>query len=248
MNNTKTELNNKLTALIEQRKVWEDGAYKQANTELYAILENCGTIYDLLKADKETAQAFNAVAEAMGVTFTKGTSLALKIVRVVFGKEQNREHAYARVIKVWYEKRENAQTLTNFVIEHGGVENVRRNASAMTANALSADDYRDIAADALREKLAIAEFDVGNYMLSDKENETDYMVALVRYDTNGVGHVLYGSNKKVLVNTALAVIGKELDTLMKNTNSKQDTKDLRKQKAEDLKSFMQTQLTIADAA
>ena len=247
MIDTKIELNNKLTALIEQRKVWEDVAYKKANEELYAILEQCGAIYDLLKADKENARAFNAVAEAMGVKFTQGTSLALKIVRIVFGKEQNREQAYAKVIKVWYEKRDNAQTLTNFVIEHGGVENVRREKKA-TMNTLSAEDYRDIAADALSEKLAIAEFDVGNYMLSDKENETDYMVALVRYDTNGVGHVLYGSNKKVLVNTALAVIGKELDTLMKNTNSKQDAKDLRKQKAEDLKSFMQTQLTIADAA
>jgi hypothetical protein len=123
MQNTfKTQLYKTLNTLIAQREVWEDGVYKQANAEMYAILEKCAEIYAALKEEKKNARAFNAIAEEQGINFNKGTSLALKIVRFVFGAQRNREFAYASVIKIWYDEREEAQTLTNYVIEQGGVE------------------------------------------------------------------------------------------------------------------------------
>jgi|AntRauMFilla1563_2_1112583.scaffolds.fasta_scaffold00479_7 hypothetical protein len=218
-NDIKIELYNTLNTLVAQRELWENGTYKQANSELYAILEQCGEIYTALKADKKTARIFNAVAAELGISFNKGTSLALKIVRVVFGAQSNREFAYARVIKVWFVERTDGQTLTNYVIEQGGVENVRRNASKQTTDTLSADDYREIAAEAFEGGHALATFSVEDYMLSDDENDTDYMVALVRCDGKGDGVVLGGSNKRMLVNTALAVLGKDINDLQKATNS-----------------------------
>ena len=146
---TKTQLNNTLNALIAQRELWQNGTYAKANAELCAILEKCGEIYAALKADKKNARAFNAIADELGVAFNKGTSLALKIVRIVFGAQTNREFAYARVIKVWFAERADEQTLTNFVIEHGGVENVRRKVGNTTASKLSAEDYKDIAENGL---------------------------------------------------------------------------------------------------
>lgn len=222
MTNFKTELNITLAELIEQREVWESTSYKKANADLYAILEKCADIYVALKSEKTNARIFNAVVEGMDISFNKGTSLALKIVRVVFGKQTNREFAYARVIKIWYIDREESQSFTNFVIEQGGVENVRRNASTKVTVTLTADDYRDIAASALSGSTALTAFNIANYMLQDAENDTDYMVALVRCDGDGIGDVIYGSNKRMLVNTALAVIGKEINDLQTQHASKSD--------------------------
>jgi len=199
MTNFKTELNTTLATLTAQREAWENGSYKQANAELYAILEKCAGIYAQLKEDKAHARTFNALADELGIKFNTGTSLALKIVRVVFGQERNREYAYARVLKLWFGERSEAQTLTNFVIEHGGIENVRRAANGKQANKLTADDYREIAANALTGEHALATFGLQDYMLRDEENDTDYVVALVRCDGTGNGKIVFGSNKRALV-------------------------------------------------
>jgi len=246
--NFKTTLNTMLATLITQRQVWEDGVYKQANSELYAILEQCGKIYDMLKADKKHARAFNALAEEQGIKFNKGTSLALKIVRVVFGKQNNREHAYALVIKIWYDERTEQQTLTNFVIERGGIENIRRSASSLKVTKYTAEDYRDIAESALSGQSGTQSFTVKDYMLSDSENDTDYLVALVRYDSAGVGHIIYGSNKKALVNAALATAGKELDTRMKQSTQLQSKDEQKKLTANNIGKFISLQQSATCAA
>lgn len=239
--NFKTTLNATLAALITQREAWEEGVYKQANAQLYAILEQCAGIFAQLKETKAHARAFNALAEEQGIKFNKGTSLALKIVRVVFGKQKNREHAYAQVIKIWYDERTEKQTLTNFVIERGGIENIRRSASSLKVTKYTADDYRDIADSALSGQQGVHSFTVKDYMLSDGENDTDYLVAIVRYDSAGVGHIIYGSNKKALVNAALATAGKELETRMTQTAELQSKDEQKKNTALNVGKFLSLQ-------
>lgn len=247
-NNFKTELSAALQELVAQREHWENGVYKQANAELYAILERCAGIYEQLKDEKAHARAFNALVDELGVKFNNGTSLGLKIVRVVFGHERDREYAYARVLKVWFDERADAQTLTNFVIERGGVENVRRTASKTQANKLTADDYRDIAANTLTGEHALATFGLRDYMLSDSENDTDYVVALVHCDGNGNGKIVYGSNKRALVDNALAVMGKELDDLQKRTDSNDTLNDVKQRKTANLQQFVARALANKTAA
>lgn len=238
MTNANTTLKITLTTLIAQRELWEDGSCKKANAELYSILEECSTIYETLRANRKNVYAFNAFAEEHGVNFNKGTSLATKIVRMVFGKQSSRELAYARVIKVGFAEKAAQQTLTNFIIEHGGVENVRRTAANKVATTLSADDYREIAEQTFTGVKALTKFDISNYMLTDVNNETEYMVALVRCDNNGVGEVVCGSNKLTLVNSALAVIGKDINTLQNTYASKTALADKRQQAAESVKLFL----------
>lgn len=248
MNIFKTELNTTLNSLIKQREKWEYGAYKQANTELYAILEQCCAIYATLRADKANIRIFNALAEDLGINFNKGTSLALKIVRVVFAQQTPREFAYARVIKIGYDEKSSDQTLTNYIIERGGIENIRRSASKKVSAALSADDYRDIAENAFDGRYSLTTFSIEDYMLSDEENTTDYMVALVYCDGDGNGKVVYGSNKRTLVNTALSVIGKEIDDLQKKSASKKSIVDQKQQTADNVKRFVANTLREKTAA
>ena len=88
-----SDLSKAFVELVKQRETWENGSYKMATNELYAILEECGAIYAAAREDKANARALNAVAERLGIAFTKGTSAALKVVRIVFGKQGDREFA-----------------------------------------------------------------------------------------------------------------------------------------------------------
>ena len=65
----------------------------------------CSIIYAELRNDKSNLNAFKAIADELGINFGKGTSLALKMVRIVFGRQSNREFAYARVIKIGFEQK-----------------------------------------------------------------------------------------------------------------------------------------------
>jgi len=240
-NKYKNELKATLNTLIAQREVWEDGVYKQANAELCAILEKCGEIYTALRGDKKNARAFNAIAEEQGVNFNKGTSLVLKIVRFVFGAQKGREFAYASVIKIWYEERAEGQTLTNFVIERGGIENVRRAAGKQATTTLSADEYKEIAEAAFAGGNALATFNLENYMFSDENNDTDYVVALVRSDGNGIGSVVAACNKRALVSNALAAMGKQIDELQEQEKHKNAQNDKRGKALANLQQFVAQQ-------
>lgn len=248
MTTTKEKLFKAIDDLIQRRTVWEDGTYKQANQQLYSILEQCAVMYAECREDKATARSFLAVAEELGIAFNKGTSMALKIVRVVFGQERQREFAYSRVLKLWYAEHSEGQTLTNYVIEKGGLENVRRNEGKKATPALKNEDYRKIAATTMSETPALASFPVAEYMLRDEDNVSDYMVALVFRDANGTGKVVYGSNRSSLVDAALAVMGKEINELQLEHENTDLLDVARKQTADNIKNFFAKQAVHQRAA
>lgn len=246
MANFKIELATTLNTLIAQRETWENGSYKKANDELYAILEQCGTIYAQARENDENARALTAVADEMGIAFTRGTSAAVKVVRIVFGKQGDREFAYARVLKVWFEERSGDQTVANFLIERGGVESVRR-ASKKKAPDLTPDDYRLIAAEALVEGKALSTLSISNGMITDDKNDTGYIVALVRNKNDGNGEVLYATNKASLVNAALAATGKELHELQLQEASKTAVTEKRDMTMDSVKQFIARQRENAES-
>ena len=238
MTDMKKQLQASLADLIQRRTVWEDGTYKQANQQLYSILEQCAVIYAQCREDKATARSFFAVAEELGIAFNKGTGMALKIVRVVFGQERQREFTYARVLKLWHNEHAEGQTLTNYVIEKGGIENVRRNEGKKNKPALDNKDYRNIAANSMSDTPVLASFPVAKDMLRDDGNTTDYMVALVHCDANGMGKVIYASNRSSLVDAALAVIGKEINELQQEDEVTDIRDTQRKQTELNIKTFL----------
>jgi hypothetical protein len=241
-------LRNTLEELHAQRSAWEEGTYKRSNDELYAILEECGRIFAELRESKARVRVFNAAIDEMEVTFNTRTSMALKIVRVVFGQQTRREYAYANVLKVWFKERDAEQTVTNFLLERGGVENVRRSAARGNKHKLTADDYREIATNALQGSVTFGTFDLQNDMLRDNENDTDYAVALVKCDARGEAAIVYSSNKRTLVDNALAVIGKELEERQREAESRETLSDVKQRKAESIKEFIARELAAKDVA
>ncbi|WP_147298867.1 hypothetical protein [Rhodosalinus sediminis] len=241
-------LRNTLEELHAQRSAWEEGTYKRSNDELYAILEECGRIFAELRESKARARVFNAAIDEMGVTFNTRTSMALKIVRVVFGQQTRREYAYANVLKVWFNEADDRQTVRNFLIERGGIENVRRTSNRNSTQKLKTEDYRSFATDTLQAAAGFGTFSLQDSMLHDENNDTDYAVALVRCDSNGNGSVVYSSNKHTLVKNALAVIGKELDERARSASSKENLEEEKKRRQENINAFVARELGVTDAA
>ena len=115
-----------LEQIAEARAVWEEGTLKSANNELYAILERCFAVFTEMKEDTAKRRVLNALLTDRSMKPRSNTSLGLKVIRFVFGKEGNREQAYARVLGIAYDLKSADQSLTAYIEQCGGVEEVRR--------------------------------------------------------------------------------------------------------------------------
>ena len=89
-----------LLRLNNKRAEWEGGAFKRSNEQLYAVLEECHKLLVQLRADVKMRKKLNAAIEANGYLVRSNTSIELKVVRAVFGIENNRIQAYTSVLLI----------------------------------------------------------------------------------------------------------------------------------------------------
>ena len=80
-----TTLADRIDALEDARKNWETGTYAAANTELYSLLDRCYALYVELRSERKLIKPLNALLAARNLKPQANTSLATKIVRLVFG-------------------------------------------------------------------------------------------------------------------------------------------------------------------
>ena len=98
--NLKTSIHNRLERMSAARAVWEEGTLRAANDELYAILDDVFALYSELKSEVGKRRAFAALLTDLVQKSQANTSLSLKVVRYVFGKQGRREEVYARVLAI----------------------------------------------------------------------------------------------------------------------------------------------------
>ena len=76
---------NKIDELASKRKTWEEGTYKASTVELCLLLEECYAIFEEARANKTLAKRIRTLVEERKLTVQENTSLATRIVRLVFG-------------------------------------------------------------------------------------------------------------------------------------------------------------------
>lgn len=221
-NTYKQQLATQIATLSDRVTQWENDQLKAANEKLYEILEDCFTLFRDVASKDANAKALNSLLTDMDMKPKSNTSLALRVVRAVFGKEGKREMAYARVLKVANAEIADGQSLTSFIQERGGIEEIRRKPSSQ-ANKLDSEDYRAIARNVFSETSNT----LSSYQLprSVKLNETDdshFAVAIVRVDSAARAHILHNTTQEKVVNAALAVAGKELHDQRKECDALED--------------------------
>ena len=200
-----------LQRLHGKRTTWQNDTYKRSNDELYGILAECHTLLVQLRGEIKLRKKLNEAIKAAGYTVRSNTSIELKVVRAVFGVENKRIQAYARVLQLAKTDMPKSWTLPEWIEEHGGIEEVRRKPKAGLTAAEKAEQYRELA----EAKLANAEhigkrFKPDNSLQPDDGGDYAYTVALVRVDADGKASLVFGTNKNALVKAVITEAGKTL--------------------------------------
>ncbi|ARU00177.1 hypothetical protein [Yoonia vestfoldensis] len=254
--NYKVQLEHTLDQISAARAVWEEGTLKSSNDELYAILERCFEIYKEMKEDTAKRRSLNSLLTDRNMKPRTSTSLGLKVIRYVFGKEGNREAAYAKLLSVAYDLKPTEQSLSSYIQECGGVEEVRRTSKIKDGTAMTAEDYRKMALEGLSmARIAVASFNLPEFIQPNREYDEDYVVGLIRCNTNGTGDLLFGNNDAKVIDTVLVASGKYLDQKAQDDQKGLEAADVAKRRTEDVKTFapklfasMTHKLRITDAA
>lgn len=234
----KTQLEKTLDQIAASRAVWEEGTLKASNDELYDILERCFAVFAEMKEDTAKRRSLNSLLTDRSMKPRTSTSLGLKVIRYVFGKEGNREQAYAKVLGIAYDLKPADQSLTSYIEECGGVEEVRRTSKIKDGKTMTAEDYKSIAVAGLNmARIPVASFKLPEFIQPNSEYDEDYVVGLIRCNPDGTGDLLFGNNDAKVIDTVLVASGKYLDQKAQDDQKGLEAADVAKRRAEDVKSF-----------
>ena len=201
-----------LEALHTEQKTWSDTLYKNSTTQLYRMLADCLDVWDQLKSNRTQRQELDHWLDTAGLKSKSDTHLTTKIVRYVFRINTKRSQIYARVLRIAGDEGIKAENFVRWVIEHGGVEEVRRqNANGASPLAIAAQIVKD-AADILLEADTIATLEKRPQQLTvNTDGSLDFALALVRENkSTGAAEIVYGMNNAALIKKFLAYVGKEV--------------------------------------
>lgn len=212
------DLGHVITEIVKTRQEWEAKAYAANNEQLYQLLSAAFNIVLACAADAELTEGVDALLTENGYTYSKGTSLELKVVRLIFSDKANKDkikyrlHAYARVLKIAFDEDQTSTSLPNFIKDKGGIDEIRRD-NAMNNGANTAEKFVTVAKKELADQNQISIFDAFAMPTELKpEKGSRYSLALVRDNNDGTGSIVHGIKSKSIVDKALEEAGKSIQT------------------------------------
>ena len=96
------------------------------------LLDECVDLFKEVRAHSSLVKKLNLILEERDIMMRSNTSLATKIVRLIFGDCGKREYTYARVLTVAAEQKGELQSMKSFVAEVGGIEEIRKSQNGQT--------------------------------------------------------------------------------------------------------------------
>jgi len=211
-----TNISDIIDTLIEQRRKWEIGTFAASNAELYALLGGSLDLYLKVRKDMGLSKAVNELLCVNGIAYKSSTSLALKIVRLIFvgaGNESKLAHrafTYARVLTVAADEGITAENLPKFIIDNNGIDELRRKAKGAITDGQKATRNREFAEAALSVQAEFTSVDMSDAL--QPVDGAQYSLALVRKNDDGSGSIVFGTNNIAAINTVLSIAGKALKT------------------------------------
>lgn len=121
-----------LDALSTKRQAWELTDFKKANEGLYSLLSECLDVFhsQFVNASEEDRKSLRAslaeLSKVKGIRVVKTTTTLTMFVRFVFGSDRKRAHGYSYVLKAAISRGIEAANLPAWIVEQGGIEEVKR--------------------------------------------------------------------------------------------------------------------------
>ena len=212
---------NTLISIVEERKAWEEGAYRTSNQQLYTVLAKCLTYYNLLSKCKSSKTAprsnFDKFVASNDITFKSSTPLINKVVKCVFyepavdrnaQRDRRRISAYSLVLRRAISDDMTPEQLPAFIDENGGIENIRQNKVGKVTDAVKAQQARTVV-ESSDSYLAV----VNDSALMQQFDATDYdkaFVAVVVPRGDGTLEVRQIVKSAAAINSSLATMYKQV--------------------------------------
>ena len=204
-----------IEALIAQRIRWEEGTYAASNTELYALLGQTLDFFLKVRSDVGLSKAVTELLDIYGITHNSSTSMALKVVRLVFvgkgreGATVNRAFVYTKVLEVAASEGITGSNLPAFIIERNGIDEIRRTSKDGVSEADRSKQNREYAETVLSDNRV-------SYMAIEMIDELQpadgeqFSVALIRKNTDGTGSIVFGTDNITAMRQVLLLAGTQL--------------------------------------
>lgn len=210
--NITLNLNKRFDELIQRCNVWNSGAYKSANDQLYDLLADTYELYlQIVTGDHDTRKQFNNLLKDRKVSFQDNTPIQTRVVRLVFSIDRKRAHTYANVLRLARLENKKKDELPSWIREFGGVQEVAATAVGKETTATKAKADAETASGVFAKSDAIAK--LGQLPAVLKPGETShptYSLALIRSEGGATGDIVWGTNNATLITRVLALAGKDL--------------------------------------
>lgn len=131
-------LRQQIEQITREREVWENNQYRTSNESLYSVLKKCQHLYLLLEGSSPEAkalrQALTDYANVKGYKFRASTHTINKIVRCVFGSQdeavaKQRISHYSTALRAALNDKVTPEDLPQYLLNNGGVEALRGRAT-----------------------------------------------------------------------------------------------------------------------
>lgn len=205
----KTTLSAALDALQADAAKWTSTTYKKCNEELVSLLSRAVGVAHEIKGNRILLRQLKESLTERGITCNENAKLETRIVRWVFGDCGDRAYTYATVVRDCLAKNVDASGVAAHITKSKGIDAIRR-ASGSNANSKRQDEFRKKAENYYFACNALFTFPQELPQLAPAETNKTFSVALVRQSDEGDLEVVYGTNNGTLVNSVLAIAGKEL--------------------------------------
>jgi hypothetical protein len=215
-----------IDSLTTKRETWENGTYKASNEELYVLLDECVDLFKEVRAHRSLVKKLNLILEERDIMMRSNTSLATKIVRLIFGDCGKRAYTYARVLIVAAEQKGELQSMKSFVAEAGGIEEIRKSQNGQTPTQ-KRNEQIAFAVEVLETRLGLIQtFKISEELAPHNESAYELSVAIVRKERNGKGSIVFGTNNQTILKAALAQAGKSLSKIVEEAKQASGRKQM----------------------
>lgn len=201
-----------------------ENEYQSAKGRIYTVLSRVFEQYVALKvaiqnADKKNKQTLlelfekkvNDLNDERAIVATAATSLELRVLRVVTGSafKQEREKAYARVLRIAFDEKiheDAAMSFADWIVGAGGIEEVRRSGKAGSKQNEAAEAARvEYTATTASAQLPTS---FANKFVKMENSDPNFAVALVRKNADGTLSLVATADSKAAVTVMLKALGK----------------------------------------
>lgn len=223
---------------------WETDFYNPTQDKLYGLLSQAlAEVYALRKEGSKAVTAFTEFVKKKKITCTARTSLELRVVRVVFGIADTTQRAnrYATALKVACEKKVTPEAFAEWIVEEGGVDEVRRSISKKPQ-----PNYEKIAADFYDTAKATPEITIGDARFTAFD-DTEFRLLVVRKNSDDSFTAVSEVDSLTHIKSALAYLGKQLSDA-KKAEAKQADDDERLEKSVVAVSEAEAEVEVKKAA